>query len=147
MTPRISPNGRWVAYTSDESGTFQLYVQPIPGPGARVPVSVDHGIEPVWSRDGKTLYYVSRDYLLAATVDERSGFQATAQDTLFSFREKNFVVRPPGRGPSLGFYDVFPNGDFLVFARAAEVDATRSSMVVMLNWAQVLTASAVRGSP
>jgi Tol biopolymer transport system component len=147
LTPRISPNGRWIAYSSDESGKFQLYVQPVPGPGARVPVSVEHGIEPVWSRDGRKLYYVSNGHLLAATVDERSGFQATVQDTVFSFTEKNWLVRPPGRGPSQGFYDVFPNGDFVVFARAAEMDATRSGMVVMLHWQQVLTASASREDP
>jgi dipeptidyl aminopeptidase/acylaminoacyl peptidase len=139
LSPRISPNGRWLAYTSDESGSFQVYVMPVPGPGARVPVSVEHGIEPIWSRDGKRLYYVSRNLLLAAHVNEARGFQATKHDTLFSFADKKFIVRPPGRGPSLGFYDVFPNGDIVVFARVSEVEATRSSMVAMLHWQQLLT--------
>jgi Tol biopolymer transport system component len=139
LSPRISPNGRWLAYTSDESGSFQVYVLPVPGPGARVPVSVEHGIEPVWSRDGKRLYYVSRNLLLAAHVNETGGFQATKQDTLFSLADKGFLVRPPGRGPSLGFYDVFPNGDLVVLARGNEIEATRSSMVAMLHWQQLLT--------
>jgi hypothetical protein len=142
MTPRISPSGKWVAYTSDKSGVFQLYVEPVPGPGPVVPVSVEHGIEPVWSRDGKVLYYVSRNYMLAAHVDERSGFQATKQDTLFSFAEKNFAVRPPGRGPSLGFYDVFANGDFVVLVNGSEVDASRTGIVTILNWQQLLAPAA-----
>jgi serine/threonine-protein kinase len=143
LSPRISPNGRWVAYTSNESGTYQLYVLPVPGPGPKVPVSVAHGIEPMWSRDGKLLYYISNNYLLGAHVDERSGFQATRQDTLFSFAEKNFAVRPPGaRGPSLGTYDVFPNGDLVVLLRGNAVDASRSSMVAMLHWQQLLSPAA-----
>jgi Tol biopolymer transport system component len=140
LSPRVSPNGRWLAYSSDESGSFQVYVLPIPGPGARVPVSVEHGIEPMWSRDGKRLYYVSRSLLLAAHVNETGGFQAAKQDTLFSFADKGYVVRPPGsRGPTLGFYDVFPDGNFVVLARGNEVDATRSSMVAMLHWQQLMT--------
>ena len=116
---------------------------PVPGPGPKVPVSVEHGIEPMWSRDGKTLYYISHNYLLAAHVDARSGFQATMQDTLFSFTERNFVVRPPGaRGPSLGTYDVFPNGDLVVLLRGNAVDASRSSMVAMLHWQQLLSPAA-----
>jgi len=142
LTPRISPNGKWLAYTSDKSGVFQLYVEPVPGPGPVVPVSVEHGIEPVWSRDGKVLYYVSRNYLLAAHVDERSGFQATKQDTLFSFAGKNFAVRPPGRGPSLGFYDVFANGDFVVLVNGNDVDAGRTGIVTILNWQQLLAPAA-----
>jgi eukaryotic-like serine/threonine-protein kinase len=138
LAPRISPNGRWMAYASDESGRFQLYVLPVPGPGARVPVSVDHGIEPVWSRDGKLLYYVSNNYLLAAHVNESAGFQATKQDTLFSFVEKGYAVRPPGR-MTAGFYDVFPNGDFVVLSRSADVDHARSDMVAMLHWQKLLS--------
>jgi hypothetical protein len=147
MTPRISPNGKWLAYTSDKSGVFQLYVEPVPGPGPVVPVSVEHGIEPVWSRDGKVLYYVSRNYLLAAYVDERSGFQATKQDTLFSFSEKNFAVRPPGRGPSFGFYDVFSNGDFVVLVNGNDVDAGRTGIVTILNWQQLLAPAATGAAP
>ena len=140
LSPRISPNGRWLAYTSNESGTFQVYVLPVPGPGPRVPVSINHGIEPVWSRDGRTLYYVSRSSLLAARVDESSGFRATRQDTLFNFSERGFVIHPPNtRGPTLGFYDVFSNGDFAVLSRVAE-DSNRSSVVALLHWQQLLEA-------
>ena len=144
LSPRVSPNGKWIAYASNESGTFQIYVLPLPGPGARVPVSVEHGIEPMWSRDGKTLFYVSHDLLLGAHIDETGGrFLPTKADTLFSFAEKGFVVRgPPGRGPTLGFYDVFANGDFVVLAGGSTIDDTRSSIIAMLQWPQLMTSQA-----
>jgi Tol biopolymer transport system component len=138
LSPRVSPNGRWLAYTSNESGVFQVYVLPVPGPGPRVPVSIDHGIEPVWSRDGRTLFYVSHNTLLAAHVDESSGFRATRQDTLFNFTERGFAMHPPNtRGPAPGSYDVFPNGDFAVLVRAS-TDSSRSSIVALLHWQQLL---------
>ena len=142
LTPRISPNGKWLAYTSNESGVFQVYVLPVPGPGPRVPVSIEHGVEPVWSHDGRTLYYVSRHSLLAAHVDESSGFRATSQDTLFNFADRGFAMHlPSASGPSLGFYDVFPNGDFAVLQRVSG-DSSRSSIVALLNWRQLLKTGA-----
>ncbi len=137
LSPRISPNGKWLAYTSNESGAFQVYVQQVPGPGTRIPVSVEHGIEPVWSRDGKQLYYISHDLLLSAHVDESSGFRVTKQDTLFSFAKHDFVVHPPlSRGPALDSYDVFANGDIVVLKRGSAVEQGRSSLVALLHWQQ-----------
>ena len=146
LSPRISPNGRWLTYTSNESGTFQVYVVPVPGPGSRVPVSIEQGIEPTWSRDGHTLYYVSHGLMLAARIDESSGFRATRQDTLFNFEEKGYVVRPPNaRAPSLGFYDVFANGDFAVLSRAAVGDSTRTNVIALMHWQQLLKQGAAEG--
>jgi hypothetical protein len=140
LSPRISPNGKWLAYTSNESGAFQVYVQQVPGPGTRIPVSVEHGFEPVWSRDGKQLYYISHDLLLSAHVDESSGFRVTKQDTLFSFGKHDFVVHPPlARGPALDSYDVFANGDMVVLKRGSATEQGRSSLVALLHWRQRLT--------
>jgi Tol biopolymer transport system component len=140
LSPRISPNGRWLAYTSNESGVFQLYVLPVPGPGPRTPVSIEQGTEPIWSRDGHTLYYLSRGLLLAARIDESSGFRATRQDTLFNFEEKGYVVLSPPKGNDrpTGFYDVFPNGDFAVLSRAAVADSSRSTVIALMHWQQLL---------
>ena len=55
--PDWSPDGRWIAYDSDESGRSEVYVQPYPGPGARYVVSRDGGRSPAWSRDGRELFY------------------------------------------------------------------------------------------
>jgi Tol biopolymer transport system component len=146
LSPRVSPNGRWVAYTSNESGVFQVYVLPLPGPGPRVPVSIEHGVEPMWSRDGRTLFYVSRNTLLAARVDESSGFRATRQDTLFNFSDRGFVLTLPNtRGPAFGSYDVFANGDFAVLLRAAG-DSSRSTIVALVHWRQLLKGAGTEGA-
>ena len=54
----LSPDGRWLAYSSDESGREEVYVQPYPGPGGREQISVDGGSEPAWSKSGKELFYI-----------------------------------------------------------------------------------------
>jgi Tol biopolymer transport system component len=136
IAPRLSPNGRWLAYASDEASTFQVYVVPVPGPGARVPVSIADGNEPIWSVDGRTLYYVAGSYLLAARVDETQGFFVTRRDTMFALsgQGRNYVTQPAPAAPVGGFYDVFPNGDFVLLTRSAITDSTRSNVIGILNW-------------
>jgi serine/threonine-protein kinase len=70
----LSPDGRWIAYVSNESGTYQVYVQPFPGHGGKWQVSSDGGTEPRWSRDGRRLYYRNRGQLLAASIETRPSF-------------------------------------------------------------------------
>src|SRR6202030_1842180 len=55
--PRFSPDGRWLAYSSDESGRREIYVQPYPGPGGKRQISTEGGTEPVWNPDGRELFY------------------------------------------------------------------------------------------
>ncbi len=63
---RFSPDGKWLAYVSDETGEFQVYVIPFPGPGPRIPVSVDGGLSPIWSSDGKDLFFRRGSKVIAA---------------------------------------------------------------------------------
>jgi len=65
---RVSPDGRYVAYTSDESGRDDVYAIPMSGKGERIAVSVDGGTGPVWSRDGRELFYRSGDDLVSVQV-------------------------------------------------------------------------------
>ena len=65
-----SPDGKWVAYESDEAGTAEIYLQPFPGPGARPRVSVAGGTQVRWRRDGRELFYIAADQnLMAVAVD------------------------------------------------------------------------------
>ena len=66
---RISPNGRWVAYESDETGRYEVYVQSYPRPGRKALVSAGGGVNPVWRGDGRELYYWQGDQLIAARLD------------------------------------------------------------------------------
>src|SRR6185369_1503629 len=70
----FSPDGHWVAYQSDESGRYEVYVEAYPGGGRRHAVSVDGGITPAWSRDGKELFYVSGDAVMAARMRADGSF-------------------------------------------------------------------------
>ena len=71
---KFSPDGRWVAYTSDESGQNEVYVAPFPGPGGKRQISSGGGGYPLWRRDGKELFFASRDQqLMAAEVNIGNG--------------------------------------------------------------------------
>ena len=84
---RFSPDARWIAYASDESGRSEIYIQPFPAPpngGSKIPISRDGGSQPRWRRDGKELFYFSPDgKLMAADVTEGPTFKASVPRTLF----------------------------------------------------------------
>src|SRR5262249_40907867 len=67
----FSPNGQWLAYESNESGQFEVYVRPFPGRGGRLQISTQGGLEPVWSRNGRELFYRNGDRMMAVEVSSR----------------------------------------------------------------------------
>jgi Tol biopolymer transport system component len=69
---QFSPDGNWIAYQSDESGRVEIYVQPFPGPGTKVPISASGGAQMRWSNDGKELFYLALDGRLMAVPLQRS---------------------------------------------------------------------------
>ena len=83
----FSADGRWMAYSSDESGRWEVYVRAFPSEGARGQISRDGGVEPRWGRDGKELFYVSPDgTLMTVAVQPAGAFQASAPRALFKTR-------------------------------------------------------------
>jgi Tol biopolymer transport system component len=98
--PRFSPNGKWVAYQSEESGTREVYVTPFPGPGPRIQVSVAGGSEPVWSPDGRRLFYAHNQAIIAASVIEAPSFSVVSRsqlfegEFLFTYTHANYDVSP-----------------------------------------------------
>jgi Tol biopolymer transport system component len=126
---RVSPDGRWIAYTSDESGTPEVYIQQFPGPGERIAVSAGGGAQPAWRRDGRELFYVDLDRRLMS-VPMETGLHIIAGKP-----------RPLFELPSYGFdifygvrnvYDVAPDGDrFLVLTRD---EREASSLTVVTNF-------------
>ena len=69
---QFSPDGNWIAYQSDDSGRVEIYVQPFPGPGTKVPISTSGGAQMRWSNDGKELFYLALDGRLMAVPLQRS---------------------------------------------------------------------------
>ncbi len=74
--PKFSPDGKWLAYSSDESGRREIYVQPYPGPGGKWLISTDGGQEPVWNPNGGELFYRSGNKMMAVDIDTTSPFAA-----------------------------------------------------------------------
>jgi serine/threonine-protein kinase len=101
--PRISPDGRWIAFWNDV-GPGEVFVAPLPGPGPRHQVSVDGGAMPVWSSDGRRLFFLSGTKLVSATLRLAPTFGVTRRDTLF---EGDF----DNRGDYRAMYDASPNGE------------------------------------
>ncbi len=127
--PSFSPDGRWIAYASDESGRYEVYAKPYPGPGPRVQISDAGGGEPVWARDGRRLFYRSGRDMIAAQV------QRGARDGVLtvSGRERLFSGEYYGgisvRGAT---YDVSPDGKRFVMARS--LDGTGTQLLVWTGW-------------
>ena len=130
FAPRFSPDGRWVSYSSDESGVMQVYVQPFPGPGPRLQVSVRDGFEPLWSRDGRRLLYLSGGALMAATLVTSPALGISERTKLFD---------PPTtlqRGVH-ATYDVSPDGAKFLLLKSSAEDAP---VIVTINWRSELRA-------
>jgi Tol biopolymer transport system component len=84
---QFSPDGMWIAYTSDESGTNEVYVQTFPKLGTREQISTSGGSQPRWSADGRDLFYIAPDgRLMAVSVKPGQRFEATAPTALFKTR-------------------------------------------------------------
>ena len=116
--PALSPDGRWLAYQSRESGRSEVYVKPYPALGARVQVSVQGGASPAWSRDGRELYYTTGDTMLVATVVAVPAFAVTGRRMLFEARGM-MSGGQPGRG-----YDVAPDGSRFVMVQGGSAPTT-----------------------
>jgi serine/threonine-protein kinase len=114
---RFSPDGRFITYTSDESGRVEVYVRPFPDAGARVQVSADGGFRPIWSRDGTRIYYRQEQGVMSASIAVAPALRVTAREALFSGRyDRDF--------------DVARDGRFLMI----ESDSSGRSLVVIPNW-------------
>jgi serine/threonine-protein kinase len=133
VAARISPDGRWIAYVSDESGRNEVYLRPFPGVGAaKQVVSTAGGEFPVWSRDGRELfYYVDPGTIVAVGVTPGVPLVLGKPNVVASG-----AARPPLGGAG---YDISPDGKRLLVLR--NVGSARSELRLILNWADALSAS------
>ena len=129
--PRLSPDGRWLAYTSDESGRVEVFVQPFPEPGGRTLISTSGGVEPVWSRDGRELFYLNGDAMMAVEVKMSTTFTAGAPRMLF---EGRYVLSPNG----VASYDVTSDGRRFLRVQPMHPDPPANQIQVVLNWFEEL---------
>jgi dipeptidyl aminopeptidase/acylaminoacyl peptidase len=126
-SPAFSPNGKWLAYVSDEPGRDEVFIRPYPGPGKVWSVSNAGGREPVWSRDGRELFYRSADQVVAVSISEAPGLTIGPPRALFGNRADIYFA--PSGSQS---YDVGPDGRFVM--TDADVTAAPRAVNVSVNW-------------
>ena len=130
--PRFSPDGRWLAYISDESGHREIYVQPYPGPGGKWQISTEGGTEPVWNPNGRELFYRSGDKMMAVEITEQPSFSVGKPKALF----EGPYQPTPATFPN---YDVSPDGlRFLMLKPVEQAQAAPTQINVVLNWFEEL---------
>ena len=130
--PRFSPDGRWLAYVSDESGRYEIYVQPYPGPGGKWQISTEGGTEPVWNHNGRELFYRIGDKMMAVDIATQPGFAAGKPRMLF---EGPYLPT----AATIQNYDVSPDGQrFLMLKPSESAGAAPTQINVVLNWFEEL---------
>lgn len=131
MYPYPSPDGKWIVFVSNQSGRDEVYVRDMSGTGEQVLVSVGGGTEPVWSKDGREIFYLETQtdsaYLVAASVTTSPGFRVLARKRLF---------------PSAGIVNADPHASYDVSADARTFVVVRRSpsarIVVIQNFPALL---------
>jgi serine/threonine-protein kinase len=130
--PVFSPDGRWIAFRSDESGRREVYVAQFPGAAIKQQVSIDGGDQPLWAPSGQQLFFVDGDRLMTVDLDTTSGLRAGKPRELFHGPLVRDEPRMPGRS-----YAVFPDGKRFLFVERAPQPEIRE-LVVVLNWLEEL---------
>ncbi len=125
----FSRDGKWIAYTSDESGQYEVYVRPFSGPGGKRQISNAGGEEVTWSPDGRTLFYREGLKWLSAGVQYQPEFRADAPTLMF----EGPYLNVPGVS-----YDVAPDGQHFLMIEENQKQAPTTLVNVVLNWSEEL---------
>jgi dipeptidyl aminopeptidase/acylaminoacyl peptidase len=130
--PDFSPDGRWMAYTSDESKRDEVYVRAFPGPGMKEQVSSEGGKEPLWARNGKQLFYRRQDQVWVVDVRTDGGFALSKPRLLF---EKPGY----GSGNPIRAYDLSLDSERFLLVKTENWKPTPvTEMTLVQNWFEEL---------
>src|SRR5262249_1675422 len=128
--PRFSPNGEWIAYTSNDSGQDEVYVRPFPDGGAASRISTDGGGAAVWSRDGRELFYLNGNKMIVVDIRTRPSFVIGSPKLLFEGRYTASTTGSSG-------YDVSRDGRR--FLRMQPIELEQAAQInIVLNWQEEL---------
>jgi dipeptidyl aminopeptidase/acylaminoacyl peptidase len=140
VDPRISPDGRWMAYSCDESGRYEVYVRPFPDvDGGKSQVSTDGGVWPLWSPGGRELFYRNENKYMEVPVKTEPTFSFETPKVLF---QGTYAIKP-----SLSMvsnWDINPDGKRFLMIKPPTVTGTGSTSVdprkinIVLNWTEEL---------
>ena len=126
--PNLAPSSDWLAYASDETRRFEVYVQSFPNPGRKYQVSVTGGAAPVWSRDGKELYYIGMGKELMAVSIKTQGGKLVVSPPRMLFRTRMHASRY-----AIFQYDVSPDGKRFLINSLPREDAA-APLTLLTNW-------------
>jgi serine/threonine-protein kinase len=136
--PKISPGGKWMAYASDESGQSEIYVRPFPEVNkGKWQVSTSGGDTPLWSPDGRDLFYRNGDSAMAVSVETEPAFKAAKPETLF----KGTYIRMAGLGDRQP-WDISPDGKRFLMIKEPQSTASagggQRKINIVVNWFEEL---------
>lgn len=124
---QLSPDCKWVAYQASVSSRQEIYVAPFPGPGPRHQISIDGGTEPLWSRDGRELFFVSGSKLLGVTVTAGAAFSASAPRVVHEGRFQTAIN-------SNTSWSLTPDGKRFLRIQHVEPERAITHFELVLNW-------------
>jgi serine/threonine-protein kinase len=128
---RLSHNDRWLAYASNESGRFEVYVQPFAGSGGKWQISSEGGREPVWAHNDREIFYRSGDRMMVVPVVTEPSFQVSGSQSLFQGPYQIATTVSPS-------YDVTPDDQRFLMIRPSASQSSVSDLNVVLNWTEEL---------
>ena len=134
--PAVSPNGRWLAYVSDVTGQYEIWARPYAADGPPVRVSVDGGLEPVWSHDGSELFYLQGSILSVEVLREEMMRADLPDPEELAFERPELLFESSSAQSVDTSYDILPDGRF-VMLEPPEGDAEQPFTVVV-NWIDTL---------
>jgi Tol biopolymer transport system component len=120
----FSPDGRWLAYSSNEPGRTEVYVQPFPGPGGKHLISTEGGGGPRWARNGRELFYSNGNKMMVVDIQTEPTFTAGKPRLLFEGQ--------------YGGWDVAPDGQRFLMIQSVEPEQPATQINVVLNWFEEL---------
>ena len=132
VSPVFSPDGNWIAYTSNEAGRYEVYVKPYPVTGARYQISIGGGNQPGWEQDGNELCYRKGHKMMVVTIETNPVFKRGTPRKLFEGywgNKDNDAFRAA--------YDIHPDGDRFLMIEQEEEKRTNHINIV-LNWTEEL---------
>jgi len=140
--PDLSPDGRWLAYSSDESGRPEVYVQPYPGPGPRQQVSTNGGTGPAWSHDGRELFYTPTQTIGGqATLTRMMAVPVTLRPTFTVGAPRQLFEGRYGATAGIRSYDVTADGRrFLMVQQKERPAVAAAEMILVQNWLEEVKA-------
>jgi Tol biopolymer transport system component len=133
LLPELSPDGRWLAYVSNESGRWEVYVQAYPGPSEKTAVSAGVGSEPVWSPDGREIFYRNGARVMVASIQTTPAFRSGRPRLLFEGPYLSWSTI----GAYARTYDVAPDGQHFLMIEGGE-EGGGNQLHLVLNWFEEL---------